>query len=226
MTAEMPTTPEAAQAELDATLKTGYGEGPYFDANHPGHTLAVERMGKLRELAESAPPTPAPAEAPPDPLIPLPSLPEGQTWKADDVTAVNHYVQSVTALGMAPEEAGRWFHWALEQVRERPPDPQETLATLREEWGEKFEEQFQAARLATEKMGEGFKAFLNRTEVGNDIRVIKRMAALGASLLPLAKRKRAIETDPDFLTKFKSPERNTALVKEWQDLFKQLHRDD
>ncbi len=223
MSDPMPTTAEAAQAEVDSVLKTHYGEGPYFDANHPGHSLAVERMGKLREVAAQPSPTPATAPEPaPVPLVEL-ALAEGKTLTAEETRAVNAAVLAMQEVGMAPDETGRWFGYIAEQVQADPPDAAETEQTLRQEWGDEFDQKFLAARLATQRLGRAFEQFLNATELGNDVRVIKRMASLGASLVPVAKRKREIEADPDFLDKFKNPARHDELVADWNRALQKLN---
>ncbi len=234
MSDTMPTTPEAANdrpgqrsvADLEKR-KLQIEADPDFlkgDRESPKHQLLVkdwnEVFNKLAER-ESTPAAPAPEPAP-VPLVAL-ALPEGKTLTADETRAVNAAVAAMQEVGMAPDETGRWLHYIAEQVQADPPDATETEQTLRQEWGDEFDQKFLAARLATQRLGRAFQQFLNATELGNDVRVIKRMASLGASLVPVAKRKREIERDPDFLSKFKNPARNAALVKEWNEVFARLN---
>ncbi len=227
-----PTTPpdQTSREDLE-TQKLAIEADPDFLSRYRDparNSLLVKQWNDIHQklhAVEQASPTPAPAHAPPVSLIPLPASPEGE-WSPEVVTTVNEYVQSVGTLGMPPEEARRWLHYAGEQLQADPPNPEETVASLKIEWGADFSTKLEAARLATEKLGERFKTDLNATGLGDDVRVIRRMAELGASLVSAAARKRGIEANPHFLDKWKDPELHAKLVADWNRAFQELNPKD
>jgi len=232
-------TDPAAHAATLATRKLEIEADPDFLTRHnnPARNAALVKQWNdvFKELNPEPPPgvdasteaTTAPegvTEPAPTPLIPLPAVPEGHPgW---NVPTVNTYVTSVGALGMAPEEAGRWVQYTVDQFSKAPPDPVTTLATLREEWGGDFDRNLLAAQLAAQRLPAYVRVLLNQTALGEDPALIRRMATLGAKFVePWQRgqaRKKEIEADKDFTLERNSP-RHAALVAEWNRIFKELH---
>lgn len=234
-------TPEARAAEYD-TLTRELAGGLYANdeavrgkkmARRAAHIEWQEREAAAPAEGTTPGTTPpgAPAapeaEAPLIPFAPRPAhLPEGKPWGSPEGVAVlNEYVQGVEALGVPRAEAAEAYQHVMKLASNPtydPPDPEVTLAGLREEWGAAFDGNLLAAKLALARLPENVQGLLRGTFLGDDPQVLRRLAKAGAKLVePFEQartRKTAIEADEDWFS-LKNPERHAALVKEWHALF-------
>jgi hypothetical protein len=170
---------------------------------------------------QDAPPPPAAAAAA-DPVIPMPAPPDGRRWDAEEV---NTAVAAAERFGMSKTEAAEWAQYIVDASRRPPPDESETLATLRQEWGKDFATKLAAAQAAVAKMPASFRIMLDRTELGNDPRLIRRMAALGADLHTVRGEILKRVSDPQHPVNLGGHPEHAKAVEELGAMFKTLHGD-
>jgi hypothetical protein len=101
-------------------------------------------------------------------------------------------------IGIGPGEVSTWLKHAAEAAVSEGTDEAETLATLHAEWGGAFEKKLEAARLVTKRIGPAFERQLDETGLGNDPRLIKRLAEVGAPLLEAHDRYMRTKFNPDY----------------------------
>lgn len=125
-----------------------------------------------------------------------PEKPDGYEFKAPDGVTVDPALQGAfgdTAhkLGLTKAQAAGLYDWfngqsgsaaqAAEQAR--LDREQAGIAALQREWGAAFNDKLAAAKAAVNTLaGDEFAAYLNETRLGNDPRMIKLMAQIGANL--------------------------------------------
>jgi hypothetical protein len=186
---------EPARAHVRQLYMRAYGTDPIgpetqprlmADPAHPITTVEDPRHGQA--LADAAalhgadaePPAPAHPEAPAAPLpFALPALPDGERWHEPTVRAFH---ASATALGVSDAETAAWLN-AYAQPAADAPDPSETARTLKQEWGAAYEANLRAARLALERFPVRVQHTVETTDLGNDPRLLRRLAELGRPLL-------------------------------------------
>jgi hypothetical protein len=171
--------------ERQADLETEYAQLQHH--LHPDQgELEAEYPHLMRILNPETPgpgkPTPPVEQPPGQPGEVLPPPPDPgltQVWHDPETREV---VTSLGEIAMPAGEVTGWIDYAKSTDPATIPQPEETEATLRQEWGGDFDAKLAAARLAVGRMPRAFAAFLNRTALGDDPKVIRRLAELGAPL--------------------------------------------
>lgn len=116
----------------------------------------------------------------------------------------------------------------------------EQIASLQKEWGEGFGKNLDLAKLAVKELGgEEFGAYLDKSELGNDVNLIKYLSKVGKLLGEDKLRGKSpstygktpeeiqsdialITSDPDYFDAVKNPIRHKSLVDQAAALYKKL----
>jgi hypothetical protein len=164
---------DTAKAHMRSLYERGYGMAPIVDG--------VVQAGEAAPIRgpESANEEPAPIEIPDEHSTP-PDPGLAPVWH--DV-GVRELATTVAEIGMPAAEVADWIRYAGQTDPATIPQPEETLAQLRQEWGVHYERKLGAALLVAERLPASTRAVLNQSGLGDDPRLIRRLAELGAPLL-------------------------------------------
>jgi len=125
----------------------------------------------------------------------LGTAPEGYRWDAEGVQA---FGETAAALGVSAEEATRWISYVAQHATGPPPDADVTEATLKREWGDRYEANMEAARFVAHKRLSANDRYVLREHPGlqNDPAIIRRLAEVGRPLLEAKEKIRKIQENP------------------------------
>lgn len=127
-------------------------------------------------------------EAPDKYALTDPKLPDGMTV---DATLKTGFVTKAHEAGLTNRQAAALYDWyngfaaetATASASAREAAEQQAIAGLKTEWGQAFDAKLTDAKAALAHYGgEDLVAYLNETRLGNDPRILKTFAALGAQL--------------------------------------------
>lgn len=182
-------TPEAAQAKINEMKSNP--EDLYHA--HPSKLGRPERVAEVTRLFQIAYPEPSPGEepsstTPPEKAeavveLPLPPMPEGQAW---DPHGLKAFEELANELDLPRETAVKVLALEAECCRQEPPSSEETLALLREEWGQAFDEKLAAARWLVQNLVPlALQGALERSRLGDHPAMIRLAAAEGERRLAM-----------------------------------------
>lgn len=214
---QSPTVESAQRQILEIRMDPAH---PFNIPNDPRRPFAVKKMERLYETIDRVENPKPPEEKPLLPEIP------GVTF---DTPRLNAGVRRMERLGFSHTETGDLLRYiatrtrAIASGKEEMPDRQATEATLKAEWGDGYPRKVLGANLIIETLDYDTRQHLERTQLGNDPRLIRRLAAAGARLLVAFDRKVEIMADPDFFGHLgTNMDRHRALVKELEEITKKL----
>ena len=220
-------TPAQAEARLHEIRADG--DSPYYDKSKPGHDEMVGQVNTLTSIAiREAPPASAPDEG--SDRAPLEGLPEfppeahtedgERQWHTE---TVQEYQAAAVELGFTGTDAMQWLDYYAKSFARPLPDPDETLATLRKEWGPDFERKLNSAWLAAQRLPSSVHLHLNESGLGDDPVLIRRMAEIGEQKGMSAAYEQMQKLKEDSAYWDRHDPRHKAAVDEMQRLAKQAY---
>lgn len=172
---------------------------PYTDVRSPMHEYAIADMQRLHASAFPEPSAEGTApQAPPEPTegtglsFALPDLPEGMTWNAP---ALSEFAQGAGEFGVSATEVEHWLGRYAQSWSQPLPDPEASIAALKEEWAGAYDSNLQAARLFVGRLPQMVQDDLDATGLGDDPALIRRCAELGRPLLEALEKRNGILAD-------------------------------
>ena len=235
-------TPEQAQSEL-ATIQ-GDMDHAYYHRERPDHQPALERVTHLQRVitgesasggvppASSATPA-APVEGTPakEGMVALPAAlpefpPEAHTEDGEmrwHEPTIQEYQAAAVELGFTGTEAMQWLDYYAKSFSRDLPDPEQTLTTLRQEWGAEFERKVNSAILAAQRLPSSVRLHLEESGLGDDPVLIRRMAEIGEQkgMSAAFEQIQKLKEDPAYWDRHDP--RHKAAVDEMQRLAKQAY---
>ncbi len=187
-------TPEAARAEADAIMEDR--EGPYWDTGHRRHDETVDKVSALMSKIHGEAPAYdeqgtadfheqfedalEPAESPADYDFGGVSLAEDETW---DVELEGHARTWLHAAGISEAE-GKVLAQRFQAIRGLDAEGREVMLrdaekSLRASWGADFDANADIADAAVDAIGPGFRDFLMKWDLHNDVGVITALLRIG-----------------------------------------------
>ena len=185
--------PEAIAAEIVA-LRAGLA-GEKFDVVGPARRDAVSRLGALYTQRDTqAKPR---ASTPPSPTeTPLPDLPAGRTWTAQEKALVRELSTVAPGLGLETSEITGLVKYCAEQMDADPPDPAAAAAELKPTWGQDFDKRMSAAKHAYTLLPPMVRAWIEEYEFASDPKIVMWLARAGASRLGPEMEAQRMRRDP------------------------------
>ena len=172
-------TPEAKSAREQLTVALADPAHPALNPTDPRHAEASAELKRLHAaaylepMAEHGGPPPGEAEEGETPAD-LPTLPEGFQWEATDMAEFRVLAEE---LAVPPAAQARVLEWEAACCAQGPPDQQKTVAALRAEWGESFEQTARAIRWFMEtRVPRSLHAALERNGLGNHPGMVRLVA--------------------------------------------------
>ncbi len=220
-------TPAQAEARLNEIRADG--DSPYYDKSKQGHDDMVRQVNTLTSIAiREAPPVSASDEGSDrTPLEGLPEFPpeahteDGQMrWHTE---TVQEYQAAAVELGFTGTEAMHWLDYYAKSFSRDLPDPEQTLTTLRQEWGADFGRKVNSAILAAQRLPYSVRLHLNESGLGDDPVLIRRMAEIGEQKGMSAAFEQIQKLKEDSAYWDRHDPRHKAVVNEMQRLAKQAY---
>lgn len=233
-------TPEAAQAKINEVMSNP--DDLYHQ--HPSRLGRPERVAEVTKLFEAAyPERPAGGEEPPASAPPgkqqenvgaispealgqaLGPRPDGEAWNDRFLRIASESAQTLDA---SAADAAGIINYCEAQLSEEPFDPKATETTLREKWGQKYEREIAAAKLAVLRVDRsvwtGFLEFLDDSGLGDDPVLVAWFAERGRPLLEALEKLHAVYRDPKhpYHGRFAGTPAHEKAVSEVQDLFQKV----
>ena len=172
-------TPEAARAEADAIMEDR--EGPYWDTGHRRHDETVDKVSALMsKIHGEAPAYDEQGTADFHEQFEGVSLAEDETW---DVELEGHARTWLHAAGISEAE-GKVLAQRFQAIRGLDAEGREVMLrdaekSLRASWGADFDANADIADAAVDAIGPGFRDFLMKWDLHNDVGVITALLRIG-----------------------------------------------